>query len=291
LELGAPPGEEPTAETPAQERQHFSDLVKKLGAATIQERQRAFSELKTEPKKALPILLEARRSKDPFILAGVERLLSFYWKERALDAYRQAYALALSRDLKKKQLGPEANSAVSLEAGQGIVRILKGRGPNQDEQSEIDRVQESIVALKNRPRAITPIIFPLSSGTVLEDPLAKGSFVPFDLDCSGEPSLWPWVHSATGILVWDPGKSGRIESGLQLFGSVTWWMFWKDGYQPLAALDDNGDGWLSGEELQGICRGVSIDWFVSMLLLDRAHRGSRARYKVLPRRLTSSTTV
>jgi len=60
------------------------------------------------------------------------------------------------------------------------------------------------------------------------------------------------VHSATAILVWDPGKSGRIESGLQLFGSVTWWMFWKDGYQPLAALDDNGDRWPSGEELQGI---------------------------------------
>jgi hypothetical protein len=252
LELGAPPGEEPTAETPTQEREHFSALVRHLGAAIIEERQRAFNELKSELEEALPILLETRRSKAPFILAGVERLLSFYWKERALAAYRQAYTLALSHDLEKKQSGPEADSAVSLEAGQGIVRILKSRGPSQDEQREIDLLQKSIAALKNRPRAITPIIFPLTIGNVLEDLLANGRFVSFDLDGRGEPSLWPWVHSATGILVWDPEESGRIESGLQLFGSVTWWMFWKDGYQPLAALDDDGDGWLSGAELQGI---------------------------------------
>jgi hypothetical protein len=38
----------------------------------------------------------------------------------------------------------------------------------------------------------------------------------------------------------------------QLFGSVTWWMFWPDGWRALAALDDDGDGWLSGAELDGI---------------------------------------
>jgi hypothetical protein len=29
-------------------------------------------------------------------------------------------------------------------------------------------------------------------------------------------------------------------------------MFWKNGYEPLAALDNNGDGWLTGTELNGI---------------------------------------
>jgi hypothetical protein len=43
-----------------------------------------------------------------------------------------------------------------------------------------------------------------------------------------------------------------IESGRQLFGSVTWWMFWRDGYQAPAALDDDGNGWLEGNELAGI---------------------------------------
>jgi len=29
-------------------------------------------------------------------------------------------------------------------------------------------------------------------------------------------------------------------------------MFWRDGYAALAALDNDGDGWLSGAELDGV---------------------------------------
>ena len=29
-------------------------------------------------------------------------------------------------------------------------------------------------------------------------------------------------------------------------------MFWRDGYEPLAALDDDRDGWLRGRELEGL---------------------------------------
>jgi hypothetical protein len=46
---------------------------------------------------------------------------------------------------------------------------------------------------------------------------------------------------------------GARDVGRQLFGSRTWWIFWQDGYEPLAALDDDGDGRLSGAELDGIC--------------------------------------
>jgi hypothetical protein len=52
--------------------------------------------------------------------------------------------------------------------------------------------------------------------------------------------------------VWDPEQTGRILSGRQLFGSATWSMFWPDGYAPLTALDDDGDGWLAGRELAGL---------------------------------------
>jgi hypothetical protein len=37
-----------------------------------------------------------------------------------------------------------------------------------------------------------------------------------------------------------------------LFGSVSWWLFFEDGYHALDALDDNRDGVLSGDELSGI---------------------------------------
>jgi hypothetical protein len=37
-----------------------------------------------------------------------------------------------------------------------------------------------------------------------------------------------------------------------MFGSVTWWLFFNDGYHALDCLDDNRDGVLTGSELKGI---------------------------------------
>jgi hypothetical protein len=37
-----------------------------------------------------------------------------------------------------------------------------------------------------------------------------------------------------------------------MFGNVTFWLHWDNGYQALAALDDNGDRVLVGEELAGL---------------------------------------
>jgi len=37
-----------------------------------------------------------------------------------------------------------------------------------------------------------------------------------------------------------------------MFGSVTFWIFWRNGYEALAALDENGDGELRGDELRGL---------------------------------------
>lgn len=69
---------------------------------------------------------------------------------------------------------------------------------------------------------------------------------------------WPRNVTGTGSAtraawgVWDPKRTGRIHSGTQLFGSVTFLMFWRTGYDALAALDDDGDGWLRGDELAGL---------------------------------------
>jgi hypothetical protein len=45
-------------------------------------------------------------------------------------------------------------------------------------------------------------------------------------------------------------RDGRIESALQMFGSVTFWMFWDSGCDALCSLDDDGDAALSGRELE-----------------------------------------
>jgi hypothetical protein len=174
------------------------------------------------------------------------------WIDLALAEYRAAYRLALPIDLKvASQLDP----FIADQAGSAIIEILKKRG-GEDNQSEMAEIAKNVDVLRKKPLSITPVIFSMHQSARLED-LISDHRVPFDLDGFNEGRSWTWVRPETCILVWDPNRTGRITSGRQLFGTVTWWMFWQNGYEPLAALDDNRDGVLSGAELKGI--GVWCD--------------------------------
>jgi hypothetical protein len=172
------------------------------------------------------------------------------WQQRSLDAYRKAYAMDRDKDLKSGHQGPYADSAISLEAGEGILRLLKDRA-DEPSRTETAEVKVTVDRLAKLPRAITPIVFPLEGKGDLASLLTDRQ-AAFDLPGVGRAQNWPWVNGRAGILVWDPERTGRITSGVQLFGSVTWSMFWSDGYAPLAALDDNRDGRLTGRELRGL---------------------------------------
>jgi hypothetical protein len=76
--------------------------------------------------------------------------------------------------------------------------------------------------------------------------------VEFNLDGTGRSQRYTWLRPDTGILVWDPRSEGKVTSGHQLFGSVSFRMFWNNGYRALDALDDNRDGELRGAELDGL---------------------------------------
>jgi hypothetical protein len=170
------------------------------------------------------------------------------------DGYFRAYELSISSDLEREYLEPYGlRKLVGYEAGKGFLRSLESAGS----LTLWDRwrkfwVKRSLSKLEDKPSFITPIIFTFDDHTELRDLLAPYLLEPFDLDGDGFIELWPWVKPTTGILVWDPDKEGNITSGRQLFGSVTWWLFFEDGYHSLSALDDNRDGELSGLELDGI---------------------------------------
>jgi hypothetical protein len=187
----------------------------------------------------------------PF-LEKPEKVSTDRWRDEAVSAYRRAYDLTLASDLKLQQIGPEADTSVSLEAGEGILRMWQGRAPTAEQRADAERIRSSLKTLQSKPRCVTPIIFPLNGAASLSELLAPKRVVTFDLCGDGRPERWWWVSPNAGILVWDPKRTERIASGRQLFGSVTWAMFWDDGYQPLAALDDDHDGWLTGQELEGI---------------------------------------
>ena len=100
-------------------------------------------------------------------------------------------------------------------------------------------IDSFVVAMdKLPPGPVTPLVFSLERRVSLPALLSDRT-VRFDLNGSGLPQRYGWVRPDTAILVWDPDGTGRVTSGRQLFGSVTWWMFWNDAYQALAALDDD----------------------------------------------------
>lgn len=179
---------------------------------------------------------------------------------KAREIYYTAYELSIRKDLKHKYR-PIAGlgSLIGYEAGRGYIRLAEAdESLSSDDKSKLAGVQKDIKKLKSlKMGAITPIIFSLEEHVSLRDLLADDLQVRFDLDGDGSVELWPWVKPTTGILVWDPQGEGTITSGRQLFGSVTWWLFFADGYRALDALDDDRDGALTGAELAGI--GVWFD--------------------------------
>jgi len=174
------------------------------------------------------------------------------WETESLDAYRRIIQLMADKDKRRGFDGPEADSLMSREAAQAIVRILGRRKLNRDEQEELKRAEAHVAALTKIGRAVTPLIFPADGPKRLEELLARENHVDFDLAADGLGAKWPWLRPDACILVWDPKRTGQVRDGRQLFGSVTWWIFWDHGYQPLAALDDDRDGWLTGRELDGL---------------------------------------
>jgi hypothetical protein len=208
------------------------------------------------------------------------------WREQAIRHYLAAFRLSINQD-QRLQFQPVLGirALVSYEAGDSYSRLVRQRGirlppaqilddPNElySEAATIRLVERKIANLQRLPAGgITPIVLSLRSGVTLSDLLASATRVTFDLDGTGRAQSYSWLQPDAAFLVWDPERTGRVTSGRQLFGTVTWWLFWENGYQALAALDDDRDGWLSGRELAGLSL-----WF------DRNQNGISEPGEVIP---------
>jgi hypothetical protein len=247
----ATPDEGPPEPLDQTARARIRRLIIRLGGGSPADRDGAAEALSRELPAALLLLAEAASHAEPETRGRIAKLVAIYWQNRALAAYRHAYELSLDHDRKNRVRGPQADSLISLEAAAAIERIFGRRSLTDAERAELGRIKEQT---KDIPGgfAITPLIFSMEGGRPVEDLLDPSRRVRFDLAGDGRSAEWPWIRPATGLLVWDPADTGRITSGRQLFGSVTWWIFWKHGYEPLALLDDDGDGWVAGSELAGL---------------------------------------
>jgi tetratricopeptide (TPR) repeat protein len=162
----------------------------------------------------------------------------------AIKEYRLVIEQAWPSEQKIKALMP-SQRLFTQEAAEYLVPLLdKAR-----DAAEIADLRAKQSDIAGRPRAITPIAIPLTDDLPAHSIVDRLARVRFDADGSG-PREWSWITPAAGWLVYDAEDRGSITSALQWFGNVTFWLFWSNGYEPMRALDDNGDGELSGLELR-----------------------------------------
>ena len=179
-------------------------------------------------------------------------LLGYGWAlEQSRDAaaaiarYRELIAQAWKSEQAKTRAGLREEFFTEEAAG----RLIALLDPAAD-ATEIRELERRRNYLQKLPRPVTPIAVPLREDVPARAIADDSAHVRFDADGTGFRREWSWIGRDAGWLVYDAGDKGDITSALQLFGSVTFWLFWENGYSALAALDDDGDHELAGLELQ-----------------------------------------
>jgi len=169
-------------------------------------------------------------------------------KKQAIKEYRALIQDAWKTEKTLTSL-PLSGETVVTEAVGYLLPLLD----KDKDKEEIATLAFRILWLhENLGRTITPVAVPLRDGLRARDLEDENAAVAFDADGSGLKRRWTWITKDAGWLVYDPMGRRDIGSGLQLFGKVTFWLFWETGYDGLASLDDNGDGTLTGGELKGL---------------------------------------
>jgi len=166
-------------------------------------------------------------------------------RSRAVKGYREAFERAWKTE-KGLGSGFGQNWSVTVEIAGYLQPLLD---PKKDKK-ELVELEKRVKHVSAYPRAITPILIPLTEVTEIETLINRQAKVAFDLDGTGLERPWGWIRPTAGWLVYSEGE--KISSGIQLMGSVSFWIFWEHGYQVLSALDDNRNGELRGRELRGL---------------------------------------
>ncbi|MBS1139484.1 MAG: hypothetical protein H6R13_937 [Proteobacteria bacterium] len=121
----------------------------------------------------------------------------------------------------------------------GTVTTADGREISFDLQLSMSRSyhEESNVSLRlgDAARKTDPLVLNFSGSAAQ---LTDQRFA-FDLNSDGSNEQINFVTPGSGFLVFDRNKDGKVNNGSELFGPST-----NDGFQELAKLDDDKNGWI-----------------------------------------------
>lgn len=124
-------------------------------------------------------------------------------------------------------------------AASGTVKTADGREISFQLELSMQRsyVEESNVSIRlgDAARKVDPLVLNFA-GTAAQ--LTDQRFA-FDLDADGKTEQISFVAPGSGFLVFDRNQDGKVNNGRELFGPTT-----NDGFAELAALDDDGNGWI-----------------------------------------------
>jgi hypothetical protein len=191
---------------------------------------------------------------------------------RAIELYRAILRDAWESEQNLKSLG--LATPITPEVAGYLIPLLD----RVRDAEEIQAWRTRRERIEKIPRAITPIAIPLRANLAVDDIVAPHARVRFDADGTGLPRTWSWITPDAGWLVYDQRGTAQIDSALQLFGGVTFWLFWDNGYQALGALDDDANGRLEGEELRHLAIWRDAD---SDGVSDRGEVRSLADWKIV----------
>jgi len=186
------------------------------------------------------------RPNDPLLHLGLGWCYQNAKKPKdAVSEYRKAWSGFLSKEKDTKQAHGR-NWSGAKETAEYLIPLLD---PTTD-KAEIEEIKTQADKLTKVSFSITPIVVALSKSTTLAEIVDGNHTARFDADGSGTDQRWTWISPSAAWLAYAP--NGEIKSGRDLFGSVTFWIFWANGYDALASLDDDGNGRLEFRELDGL---------------------------------------
>lgn len=124
-------------------------------------------------------------------------------------------------------------------SAQGVVRTADGQEIRFSLQLSMQRTyheeSSTTIRLGNAVQATDPLVINFEGNAAQ---LMSGRF-SFDLNADGQPEQLAQLASGSGFLALDRNDNGRIDNGSELFGPTQ-----GNGYEELAAHDQDGNGWI-----------------------------------------------